>query len=176
MKIAIAGTIWLNTPPDNYGGTEHVIYNLANALVKKEHEVTFFGPATAKIAAKIIPTVPRPLREMNIPWVNMTYTLFHLTEVFDRAKEFDIVHIHLNKSQDYMALPFSFYTNSPTLFTLHFPTPNASYKQGGHKILQKYAHLPFNSISKFQQEKELNFVANVYNSIAIQDYPFIQKP
>ncbi len=172
MRIAIAGTLWLNTPPQNYGGTEEVIYNLVQGLVKKGHEVTFFGPATANMNAKIIPTIPTPLREQYVPWENNTYTLFHFTEVFDRAHDFDIVHVHLNKAQDYVSLPFSVYRNTPTLFTPHFRIPDALYKPDRYKVLQKYRHLPYSSISESQQKKDYNFITNVYNSVDLAKYSF----
>lgn len=176
MKIGVIGTIWLNTPPKNYGGTEEVVYNLVNGLTEKGHDVTFFGPATAKVDAKVVATIDRPLRDMNVSWTNFTYTLSHLTEAFDRANDFDVIHVHVNKSQDLSALPFSVYKNVPTLFTLHFPFPEVKKLPDKFALLDKYDCLPYTSISQNQQKGNLNYIANVYNSINIKKYPFVENP
>lgn len=176
LKIAMVGTLWLNTPPQNYGGTENVLYHLTNGLVDRGHDVTFFGPSTARVKAKIIPTIISPLRDMNVSWNNFTYTLFHMTEVFDMAKKFDIIHLHINKAQDYVSFPFSVYKNIPSLFTLHFYVPDEHNKPDRYRILQKYKYLPYSSISESQQKDNLNYIANVYNGIDISQYPFVAKP
>lgn len=176
MKIGIVGTIWLNTPPQNYGGTEEVVYNLVNGLVDKGHDVTFFGPATANVKAKIIPTVAVPLREEGVSWKNFTYTLSHMIEAFNRAEEFDILHVHVNKSQDLVSFPFSVYKNTPTLFTLHFPLPNPSMRPEKYKLLTDYKALPFTSISDTQQQEALNFITTVHNGIDLSSYPFQAQP
>ncbi len=172
MRIGIAGTLWLNTPPTNYGGTESVIANLVNGLTKKGHDVSFFGPATAKLNAKIIPTIPLPLRDMHIPWENTSYTLHHFTQIFNRAKDFDLIHVHLNKAQDYVALPFSVYTNTPTLFTTHFRLPDKKYHLDRYTVLSAYPHLPYSSISKSQQVSWIHFIGNIYNAVNLSKYPF----
>lgn len=176
MKIGIVGTIWLNTPPEDYGGTEEVVYNLVNELVERGHDVTFFGPATANVQARIIPTIPAPLREVGISWKNFTYTLYHMTEAFDMARHFDILHVHVNKSQDLVSLPFSVYKNTPTLFTIHFPFPRVARQPAKEKMMTKYHALPFTSISQTQQKGSLNYIATVYNGINLMQYPFHSNP
>lgn len=177
MKIGVIGTVWLNTPPAGYGGTEQVIYNIVNTLTQQGHDVTLFAPATAKVKAKLVPTLDRPLRELNIPWENISYPLSHLTQVYESKEKFDVLHMHLNKNQDYMALPFALYRNVPTLFTLHFRVPDARYKSDRFMLLHKYRALPFSSISKSQQAPDkLNYVANVYNSLSLEEYPFNPTP
>lgn len=176
MRIAVVGTIWLNTPPKNYGGTEEVVYNLVNGLNDKGHDVTFFGPATSLVKSKIIPTTPSPLRSMGIGWENFTATLLHMTAVFDQAQDFDIIHVHLNKSQDLISLPFSVYKNVPTLFTMHYPFPNRERRPHTRTIVEKYRFLPYSSISNSQQKGPLNYIATVYNGINTAQYPFEKNP
>jgi len=107
----------------------------------------------------------------------LIYPLSHLTTAFDMAKKFDVLHMHLNKSQDYIALPFALYRNVPTLFTLHFRVPDATYNADRYMILHKYRALPFSSISQSQQRPDkLNYVANIYNSLNTADYPFNPSP
>jgi glycosyltransferase involved in cell wall biosynthesis len=177
MKVGIIGTLWQNTPPEQYGGTEVVVANLIDGLVDKGHDVTFFGPATAKVKCKIIPTVDKPLREKNVEWANTAFTLFHLTEAFDRASDFDIIHMQLNKSQDYISLPLAMLSKTPVLFTLHFKLPNEIQHPGRHRVLVKYKELPYTSISDSQRAPiPLNFISTVYNSLKLTDYTFNDKP
>lgn len=177
MRIGILGTIWLNTPPPFYGGTEEVVYNLANGLVEKGHQVTLFAPATTKTKAHLSPTVSLPLRSKDIPWTDISYHLYHITQAFDRINEFDILHVHLNKNQDYMALPLAAAAQKPVVTTLHFALPLAQRLNDRHTILQKYKDLPYTSISASQRKgMDLNFIETIYNSLQLDHFPFSDKP
>lgn len=177
MKIGVIGTLWLNTPPLQYGGTEVVVSNLVDGLTNKGHEVTFFGPATAKVQGKIIATVDKPLREKNVEWTDVAYTLYHISEAFERSGDFDILHMHINKSQDYLALPLTLYSKTPVLFTLHFKLPDQTLQPGRYNVLTKYKDFPFTSISNSQRaDLPLNFIKTVYNSLHMSDYIFNDKP
>ena len=177
MKAGVIGTIWLNTPPSGYGGTEEVVANLVNGLSSKGHNVVLFGPKTARVHATVSPTVTVPLRDKNIDWNNTAYTIYHMSQAFDRSDEFDILHVHLNKSQDYVALPLAAMSKKPVLFTLHFLVPEKNYKRGRYQLLQKYGALPFTSISDSQRSNlPVNFVRTVYNGLDIKQFPFSQKP
>ncbi|MBI2034314.1 MAG: glycosyltransferase family 4 protein [Candidatus Levybacteria bacterium] len=175
MKIGILGTIWLNIPPEGYGGTEEVLYNLTNGLSDRGHQVSLFGPATAKVRGTVIPTVDKPLRDQNIEWTNISYILQHITAAFDRAGEFDLLHVHLNKSQDYLALPLAVNSAVPVVFTLHFKVPTPAYKPDRYMLLHKYRAFPFTSISDSQREADLNFIATVYNCLDLSRFPFSDK-
>ncbi len=174
MKIGVVGTIWLNTPPKGYGGTEEVVYNLVNGLVEEGHEVTLFAPATAKTKAKLIPTVPKPLRDAKIDWTDSVSTLMHMTTAFDHAREFDVLHVQLNRAQDYISLPLATHCQTPVLFTLHFKLPLRDKKRLTRKlVLEKYRSLPFVSISNSQRQgMDLNYIATVYNGLQLKQYPF----
>lgn len=177
MKIGVIGTIWLNTPPEEYGGTEEVVYNLVNGLVEKGHDVTLFAPATARTKAKLIPTVPRPLREDGKEWTEYVSTLLHLVQAFDHQGEFDILHVQLNRDQDYAALPLATFSKTPVVFTIHFQLPVYDKSHENRKLLlEKYKALPFIAISDSQRRGiDLNYIATVYNAVAIEKFPFEKK-
>ena len=177
MKIGIIGPIWLDIPPKRYGGTEEVIYNLANGLYEKGHDVTLFGPKTSKIKSKLIPTVDKPLKELNVDSNNNAYTLYHLTEAFDRASEFDILHMHVNRNMDYMGFPFALCSDTPVLSTLHFTMPVDESLKDRYRVLMKYNKLPLTSISDAQRDNlDLNFIQTVYNSLDFEGFDFCEKP
>ncbi len=173
MKIGVIGPIWLNIPPNGYGGTEEVVYNLVNGLADKGHDVTLFGPKTSKVKGKLFPTVDLPLREQSVEWTNVNYNLNHYLDAFSRATEFDILHMHVNKSQDYFTLPLSLYFKTPVLFTLHFKLPTKDYYKDRYLVLNRFRALPFTSISDSQREDlKLNYVATVYNSLQSEKFKF----
>src|SRR5258706_1668119 len=177
MRVGVIGPIWLDIPPKGYGGTEEVVYNLVNGLAEKGHDVTLFGPKTSKTKAKLIPTIDIPLREQNIPWTNSSATFYHITEAFDQANKFDIIHMHLNKDPDYIALPLSTFSKTPILFTLHFKPPASSDNTGGYRFLKKYGSLTFTSISNSQAKSiPLNFIKTIYNGLDIKSFPFQKTP
>lgn len=176
MRIAIIGTLWLRTPPGKYGGTEEVVFNLTNELVNRGHDVTFFGPANAKVKARIVTTLDRPIRDMGIDWNDeraMLYHLRHITKAFDKRKEFDIIHMHLNKDHDYVSLPLAAQSETPWITTCHFLLPSKTHRIDRYDLLTKYGELPYTSISDSQRsDLPMNFVATVYNSLAINEFPF----
>lgn len=187
MKIGIIGPIWYNIPPSRYGGTESVVYHLTNGLVERGHDVTLFGPATAEVKSKLYATTTKPIFELGMDWNNnIASQMYHITEAFDRRDEFDILHMHLNKSHDYMSLPLSVTSSTPVVFTLHFPIPLKKdvNKKGTHSynredrliMLEKYRKLPFTSISDAQQRPlVMNFIKTVYNSLEIDEYHFSES-
>lgn len=178
MRIGVVGPLWHNIPPKTYGGTEDVVYNLVNGLANKRHEVSLFGPQTARVSAKVHSTLPFSLREKNVPWTNIGYTLLHITEAFDNAAKFDILHIHLNKIQDYFALPLALLSKTPVLFTIHFKIPEMNHPERNDRylLLDKYRALPYVSISNAQREHvPLRYIATVYNGIDLSRFHFSNR-
>lgn len=178
MRIAQVGSLWESTPPPLYGGTERIVSYLTEELVRQGHDVTLFACGTSQTKAKLIATYPRPLFRDNIPWTNVTYPLLHLTEAFDRADEFDILHVHLNKSSDYLAMPLAKSMAHKVVFTLHFPYPASQNRMDRHAVFQKYKDLHFISISNSQRTggEKLNWLATVYNGIDLAPYTLNLRP
>jgi len=45
--------VWLETPPQTYGGTERIVSYLTEELIKRGHDVTLFATADSKTKAKL---------------------------------------------------------------------------------------------------------------------------
>lgn len=175
LKIAQVAPLWENIPPPHYGGTERVVHYLTEGLVNKGHDVTLFACGTSETTAKLLSVYPRPLFRDNVPWINIMYPLLNITEAFDRQDQFDIIHIHLNKSSDYIALPLAVPIKKKVVFTFHFPYPSAPEQKDRKAVLEKYKDLQYVSISHSQRHggENLNWVGNVYNGIDLKLYtPF----
>jgi glycosyltransferase involved in cell wall biosynthesis len=106
------------------------------------------------------------------------YPLLNITEAFDRASEFDIIHVHLNKSSDYMSFPLAAPIKNKVVFTLHFPYPATQKRMDRHAVLQKYKDLNFISISNSQRQggENLNWVETVYNGIEFSQFTYNPTP
>ena len=178
LRIAQIGSIWHKTPPDGYGGTERIQHLLTEGLVKKGHKVTLFATEDSQTKAKLISIIKKPLTQINYPWTNISYPLLHITQAFDREAEFDIVHMHLSKSNDYVSLPLAVPISNKVVFTLHFPYPLSQGRTDRHQVFQKYRNLNFVSISNAARYRgeNLNWLATVYNGVPINEFTYNPKP
>ncbi len=178
LKIAQVGSLWETTPPPGYGGTERVQYSLTEGLVKQGHRVTLFACGGSETSGELVSVYPRPLFRDGIPWTNLMYPLLNITAAFDRQAEFDIIHMHLNKSSDYLSMPLAKSISHKVVFTLHFPYPSSQKRLDRHKVFQKYKDLNFVSISEAARRggENLNWRATVYNGITIDEFSFSDAP
>jgi glycosyltransferase involved in cell wall biosynthesis len=87
----------------------------------------------------------------------------HISEVFEHAAEFDLIHSHY----DFMALTFSRLVKTPVLTTIHgFSSPRIM------PVYEKYRDGYFVSISDSDRAPGLNYLATVYNGIDLTLYRF----
>ena len=135
LRIAQISTIWETTPPSLYGGTERIVYNLTEELTRRGHNVTLFATGDSKTSGKLESVYPRALYRDGIPWSNPLYPLLHLTNAFDKADRFDIIHMHFNTRQDYIALAIAKYIKTPIIFTIHFVMPGKNEKSKRDRLL-----------------------------------------
>ncbi len=177
LKIAQVAPLWFSIPPKKYGGIEWVVYLLCEGLKKRGHKVTLFASGDSKVSCKLIKTFPRCLTKEKIPWTNHAYNLMNLTEAFRRAKEFDILHTHIDLWETFFA-PL---VKTVSLHTIHNPlyTSKDPKKDFRLFILKHFKDQNFVAISKSQKRLSmvrLNFVAVIYNGIKIEDFKFNPKP
>jgi glycosyltransferase involved in cell wall biosynthesis len=85
-------------PPEGYGGTERVIYELLVDLDRRGHSVTTFASGDSKVPGEHVPTVETALRPAGYMGDPMPYFLMTFSKVLDRARDFDIIHSHLEWS------------------------------------------------------------------------------
>src|ERR1700758_5014361 len=107
MKIAHIAPPWFELPPQNYGGTEIVLYNLIEEQVEQGHDVTLFAPGDARTSAQLISFFPRSLIASGVPWNGHLKAYYHLTKAVDYIKQhdFEMVHTHLSSSADMYLFP-----------------------------------------------------------------------
>jgi glycosyltransferase involved in cell wall biosynthesis len=128
MKIAHIAPPWIAIPPQNYGGTEIVLYNLIEEQVAQGHDVTLFAPGDARTSARLISFFPHSLIGDGVPWQGHLKAYYHLHKAIEYIKDhnFDIVHTHLSSSADMYLFPLMAHLATPHVMTLHshFPFDN----------------------------------------------------
>ncbi|MCC5601697.1 glycosyltransferase family 4 protein [Nostoc favosum] len=168
MKIAQVAPLWERVPPPNYGGIELVVSRLTDELVRRGHKVTLFASGDSQTLAHLEAVYPRALRlDPNVKEYAV-YEMLELSQVYQSAAQFDIIHSHVGIS----ALPLaSLITATSTVHTLHndFTTDN-------RHAFSYHKKQPYVSISNSQRQIDLNYIDTVYNGIELADYPLVAQP
>ena len=160
-RIAILSPVAWPTPPRQYGAWETVASNIAEGLVAKGWNVTLFATGDSITSAQLSSVVATGYEED--PSIDPKVAEYmHISEVFERADEFDLIHSHY----DFMALTYTKLVDTPILTTIHgFSSPQIMC------VYQKYKHGNFVSISNSDRATGLNYLATVYNGIDLSLYP-----
>lgn len=174
MKIAMLAPIEESVPPTRYGGTELVIYNLAEGLIKKGHQVTLFASGDSKTAARLSYSYKNKIRtnaDQSLKAMELQKTVFlgeSLTKI--KSEKFDILHTHIN----WRSLPFLKLLRIKSVHTLHGPL-DIDYQADVYK---RYKNENYVSISNAQRKPipNLNYVATIHNGIDVNKFDFNTKP
>lgn len=143
MKIAQISTPFVSVPPLDYGGTELIVYELAEGLVARGHEVTVFATGDSRTSARLealYPTAQWPpdgLIELN-----------HASWAFGQLiqEEYDVIHCHAVSA---LALG-RLLPHLPIVYTLHHVRDD--------RLSRVYEHFPwawYAAISERQRELEI---------------------
>lgn len=169
MRIAQIAPLWERVPPPTYGGTELIVSLLTEELVQRGHEVTLFASGDSITTAKLESVHPQALRlDPNVREYGI-YEMLQMSEIYERANEFDIIHSHVGCA----ALPYTKLVKTPTVHTLH-----GIFTPDNEKMFIRASKQPYVSISHSQREPRLglNCVATVYNGIDTDAFDFYPQP
>lgn len=160
-RIAILSPVAWRTPPRQYGAWETVASNIAEGLTARGWDVTLFATGDSLTAGRLHSVIEKGYEEDSTLDPKVAEYL-HISEVFERADEFDLIHSHY----DFMALTYTRLVNTPVLTTIHgFSSPQIM------RVYQKYRDGNFVSISNSDRADGLNYLATVYNGIDLSLYP-----
>jgi len=160
-RIAVLSPVAWRTPPRQYGAWETVASNIAEGLVANGWDVTLFATRDSVTSGHLHAVVERGYEEDRCIDPKVAEYL-HISEVFEHAAEFDLIHSHY----DFMALAFTRLIRTPVLTTIHgFSSPRIM--PAYHKYRDGY----FVSISDSDRAAGLNYLATVYNGIDLDLYP-----
>jgi glycosyltransferase involved in cell wall biosynthesis len=159
--VAVLSPVAWRTPPRQYGAWETVAGNIAEGLIARGWDVTLFATGDSVTHARLHSVMDRGYEEDRAVDPKVAEYL-HISEVFEHAAEFDLIHSHY----DFMALTYTKLVKTPVLTTIHgFSSPKIM------PVYEKYRDGYFVSISDSDRAPELNYLATVYNGIDLSLYP-----
>lgn len=166
MKIAQVAPLYESVPPKYYGGTERVVSYLTEELVRQGHEVTLFASGDSVTAANLVAASPRSLRLDPRCIDQLAHHILLLSNVFQRADEFDIIHFNI----DYLHFPLSRHRSIAQVTTLHgrLDIPDLI------PLYAEFRDMPLVSISDAQRSPlaEANWQATVHHGLPVDLYRF----
>lgn len=167
MRIAMLSPIAWRTPPRHYGPWEQVVSLLTEGLVARGVDVTLFATADSRTAARLHAVCPTGWEED--PDRNpKVWECLHISEVFEHAGEFDLIHNHF----DFLPLTYSRLVETPLLTTIHgFSSPKIL------PVYRKYdATTHYVAISEADRAPELHYVATIHHGIDLTGFTFRPEP
>jgi glycosyltransferase involved in cell wall biosynthesis len=143
---------------------------LTEELVCQGHDVTLFASGDSVTRARLVPGACRSLRLDPGCIDQLAHHLVMLERVMARAREFDVVHFHV----DYLHFPLSRRMRTAQLTTLHgrLDIPDLE------PVYREFAEMPVVSISDAQREplRDANWMGTVYHGLPRDLYTFRDRP
>lgn len=167
MKIAMLAPIAWRTPPVHYGPWELVTSLLTEELVKNGIDVTLFATANSITNAKLKSVSPMGYEE-NIDIDAKVTECLHISECFEQADDFDIIHNQF----DFLPLTYSGLTRTPVVTTIHGFSSSRIIP-----VYKKYNNSThYVSISDADRSPELDYTATVHHGIDLAQFTFNPLP
>ena len=167
MRIAMLSPIAWRTPPRHYGPWESVVSLLTEGLVSRGYDVTLFATGDSETSGKLHAVCPRGYEEDSsiIPKV---WECLHISELFDHADEFDIIHNNF----DFLPLSYSGLITTPVVTTIHgFSSPDIL------PVYKKYNSKGFYvSISDADRSPDLDYIKTIHHGIDMNQFDFQPLP
>lgn len=163
MKIAMLSPIAWRTPPKHYGPWENIASLLCEGLVKKGIDVTLFATKDSITAGKLCGVCHCGYEEDKTIEPKV-WECLHISEVFERAHEFDLIHNNF----DFLPITYSGLVNTPVLTTIHgFSSPLIL------PVYEKYNNKCYYvSISNSDRSDKLDYIATIYHGLNLDQFTF----
>ncbi|MEO8510678.1 MAG: glycosyltransferase family 4 protein [Chloroflexota bacterium] len=160
MRIAQVAPLAESVPPPGYGGTERVVSDLTEELVRQGHDVTLFASGDSRTSAELVACSRRALRLDEEVIDPIAHQVVQLEKVAAEAHRFDIIHWHV----DYFHFPMSRRLGVPHVTTLHgrLDIPDLQ------PIYDEFGEMPVVSISNDQRRPlpQANWVGTVHHGMS----------
>jgi glycosyltransferase involved in cell wall biosynthesis len=170
LRIAQIAPLYESVPPKLYGGTERIVAYLVEELARRGHQVTLFAAGDSTVNVPLWAGVPKSLRLSGLDHLGAVFHLPMLSDVYEQAARFDIIHSHL----DCLNFPVARFAQVPTVSTMHG-------RLDVRELLPIYRHYkdqPVISISHDQRRPlpEMNWVGTVYHGLPRNLLKFRSEP
>jgi len=166
-RIAILSPVAWRTPPRAYGAWETVASNITEGLVARGWKnITLFATKDSVTNAKLVGWIEKGYEEdkTQIPKVS---ECLHISKVMERAAQFDLLHNNF----DYLPLTYLPFIKTPMLTTIHgFSDPDIL------RVYHEHKDTYYVSISDSDRDRDLPYLATVYNGIDLSNLTFRDEP
>ncbi|MBB5711646.1 glycosyltransferase family 4 protein [Sphingomonas xinjiangensis] len=163
MKIAMLAPIAWRTPPRHYGPWELVTSLLTEALVAKGLDVTLFATQDSITSGTLAGVVPASYEED--PSIDAkVWEYRHLSHLFSRASEFDLIH----NQADFPAHAFASLVDTPMVTTIHGFSSDRILPM--YKPFEDRVH--YVAISDADRHPSLHYAATIHHGIRLDEFPF----
>ena len=154
-------------PPRHYGPWELFASLLTEGLVSRGHDVTLFATGDSQTSAVLSSVIPRGWSEDTDIDPKVAECL-HISEIFERAPEFDIIH----NSFDFLPLTYTGLISTPVVTTIHgFSSPHIV------PVYAKYNERTFYvAISDADRHPSLDYLATIHHGIETDKFTFSPTP
>lgn len=166
MHVAMISPIAWRTPPRHYGPWESVVSLLTEGLVERGIEVSLFATEDSVTNAQLVGVCPTGYEE-DKELLPKVWECLHISEVFERGDDFDIIHNHF----DFLPLTYTKMTKTPVLTTIHgFSSPKILpvYKKYNKKCY-------YVSISEADRNPDLDYIGTVHHGIDLTQFTFQEQ-
>jgi len=162
----LAPIAW-RTPPRHYGPWERVTSLLTESLVEMGVDVTLFATADSLTAGEFRAVAPAGYEEDRMIDARV-WGCLHISEVFEHASEFDLIHNHF----DFVPLSYSALVETPVLTTIHgFSSATIL------PVYRKYnGRTWYVSISDADRAPGLDYIATIHHGIDFERFSFHERP
>ena len=167
MRIAMLSPVAWRTPPRHYGPWESVVSLLTEGLIARGVDVTLFATADSKTKGALRSVCKSGYEEDEHADAKVSECL-HISELFESADEFDIIHNHF----DFLPLTCSDLVSTPMLTTIHgFSSPRIL------PVYEKYnAKVHYVSISEADRSPKLDYISTIHHGIDLSEFSFNADP
>lgn len=174
MKILQIAPLEETVPPMKYGGTELVVYNLTEELVKRNHDVYLFASGDSKTSAHLVAPIEKSVRKTftsaDLESGRELWLINGLAKMRTIIRELqpDIIHNHNGWPIVTFADDIYKNFNIPMITTLHGPL-NSMQEDF---IYHDSKSASFISISNNQRKAlpNINYIETVYNGIDVAKF------
>jgi len=170
LKIAQVAPLYESVPPARYGGTERVVANLTDELVRLGHDVTLFASADSTTRARLVPMCPRALRLDSECRDQLAWHILMAERVAQQADCFDLIHFHIA----HFHFPLLRRLEVPHVTTLHgrLDLPELA------PLYEEFSDMPVISISDAQRQPlaMANWIATIYHGLPDKLFDFHPRP
>jgi glycosyltransferase involved in cell wall biosynthesis len=167
MRIAVISTPFLAVPPRRYGGTELIVHELAEGLLRRGHDVQLFATGDSRTAAELsflYPEAQWPPETL----ADLNHASWAMQQVIERGP-FDIVHAH-----SAVALACTrFVPDMPLVYTIHH------HRDEQLSAFYRFYQTPhYIAISEDQRRREvpLRHVEVIHHGLDPAKYSYTAKP